>query len=50
MIFRYDNTPHFPSLPKFPHHKHLFDTVIAADKLDITQVLQEANNLINLDQ
>ena len=21
-IFRYDNTPHFPDLPTFPHHKH----------------------------
>jgi hypothetical protein len=22
LIFRYDNTPHFPDLPNFPHHKH----------------------------
>jgi hypothetical protein len=22
MIFRYDNTPHFPNLATFPHHKH----------------------------
>lgn len=50
LIFRYDNTPHFPRLPSFPHHKHLVDTVIAADKPDISQVLQEASNLLNLDQ
>jgi len=23
LIFRYDDTPHFPTLPQFPHHKHL---------------------------
>ena len=22
MIFRYDNEPHYSSLPTFPHHKH----------------------------
>jgi hypothetical protein len=22
LVFRYDNTPHFPTLPTFPHHKH----------------------------
>jgi hypothetical protein len=22
LIFRYDNTPHFPELPNFPHNKH----------------------------
>jgi hypothetical protein len=21
-VFRYDNTPHFSTLPTFPHHKH----------------------------
>ncbi|TVQ59571.1 MAG: hypothetical protein EA366_04720 [Spirulina sp. DLM2.Bin59] len=49
LIFRYDNTPHFPELPSFPHHKHLGDTVIAADKPDITHVLQEAIELVNRD-
>ncbi|AFZ02115.1 toxin TumE [Calothrix sp. PCC 6303] len=41
LIFRYDSTPHFPSLPSFPHHKHLFDGVIACEKPHITDVLQE---------
>ncbi len=46
MLFRYDNTPHFPSLETFPHHKHLPDAVIAADKPDLTQVFQEASALV----
>jgi len=42
LIFRYDSTPHFPDLPKFPHHKHLPDDVIASDQPDIVLVVQEA--------
>lgn len=42
LIFRYDNTPHFPGLPSFPHHKHLPDTVIPSNKPDISSVVEEA--------
>lgn len=42
LIFRYDSTPHFPDLPTFPHHKHLPTTIIACEKPEIQQVLQEA--------
>ena len=42
LMFRYDNTPHFPDLPSYPHHKHLSDAVIAASKPDLLDVLQEA--------
>ncbi|OYD96709.1 hypothetical protein CDG76_08030 [Nostoc sp. 'Peltigera membranacea cyanobiont' 210A] len=41
LIFGYDSTPHFPNLPSFPHHKHLFDNVIACEKPHIADVLQE---------
>lgn len=41
LIFRYDSTPHFPGLLSFPHHKHLPETVIACEKPDIAQVIQE---------
>lgn len=42
LVFRYDNTPHFPDLPSFPHHKHLRDAVVASNKPDLLDVLQEA--------
>lgn len=42
LMFRYDNTPHFPGLPTFPHHKHLPDGVVASNKPDLLEVLQEA--------
>jgi len=37
LIFRYDNTPHFPALPTFSNHKHLSDTVVASDKPDLLE-------------
>ena len=42
LIFRYDNTPHFPNLSSFPHHKHLVDRVIACDQPNIAVVIQDA--------
>ncbi len=41
LIFRYDSTPHFPDLVTFPHHKHLPDNVIAHEKPQLTEVLEE---------
>lgn len=43
LVFRYDNAPHFPDLPSFPHHKHLHDAVVASNKPDLLDVLQEAS-------
>jgi hypothetical protein len=50
MGFRYDNTPHFPTLSTFPHHKHKADeqTVAAADPPDLEQVLAEIQHLIEI--
>jgi hypothetical protein len=42
LIFRYDNTPHFPYLSSFPHHKHLVDRVIACGQPNIAMVIQDA--------
>ena len=42
LVFRYDNTPHFPDLKSFPHHKHLKDEVIAADEPTIVDVIEES--------
>jgi len=47
MIFRYDNTPHFPMLSSFPHHKHLSDgiSVVACAAPTLAQVLAEIEAL-----
>ena len=42
LVFRYDDTPHFPNLTTFPHHKHLKGEVIATEKPPIAQVIREA--------
>lgn len=43
LIFRYDNTPHFPYLPTYPHHKHdgMEDMVIPVEQPDLDRVLTE---------
>ena len=42
LVFRYDNTPHFPSVESFPHHKHLPGKISGAEKPSILNVIQEA--------
>ena len=41
LVFRYDDTPHFPNLATFPHHKHLPDDVLAARKPELLEVIAE---------
>ncbi len=45
---RWDNTPHHPETPNFPHHLHLEDEaqVIAGESLNISQVLDILEDLI----
>lgn len=45
LAFRYDDTPHFPDLASYPHHKHLPDRVIVAAKPALMQVVAEAATL-----
>ena len=43
LVRRWDNAPHYPDLPTFPHHCHLPDgTVIASDAMDLPTVLRAA--------
>jgi len=48
LVFRYDNTPHFPDLKTFPNHKHLPDKVMAAKRPSVFEVLKEVNELLRL--
>jgi hypothetical protein len=41
LVLRYDNTPHFPDLESFPHHKHLENEVKSCEKPSILQVVEE---------
>jgi len=42
LIFRYDNTPHFPDLESFPHHKHLSNDVVSSNEPSVIRVIEEA--------
>ncbi|MEA3436031.1 MAG: DUF6516 family protein [Thermodesulfobacteriota bacterium] len=45
LVFRYDNTPHFPDIESFPHHKHLSDKVTGIEKPSILEVIDEGRLL-----
>ncbi|NIA31751.1 MAG: hypothetical protein GWP06_17810 [Actinobacteria bacterium] len=46
LVFRYDNTPHFPELASFPHHKHLPAKVIEIKPPSICNVIEEAKKIL----
>jgi len=48
LVFRYDNTPHFPALATFPHHKHEASeaNVAAASPPDLQAILTEIQSLM----
>ncbi len=47
LVRRWDNTPHYPNLPGFPHHIHDADgTVVAGTSIDIFRVLDDIAGLI----
>jgi hypothetical protein len=48
LIFRYDNTPHFPGFKTFPNHKHLPESVIPANRPSVREVLDEVNEELSL--
>jgi hypothetical protein len=52
MIFRYDNTNHFPRLSNFPHHKHVGveSNVVSANAPDLAAVLKEIELLVSVNR
>ena len=52
LAFRYDNTPHFPHLPTFPHHKHEGSEahVVAASRVDLDTVLAEIRGFMSVQE
>ena len=52
LIFRYDNVPHHPQIPTFPHHKHVSEPgtnterIMAAHPPDIQGILREIDRFL----
>ena len=50
LVFRYDNTPHYPNLQNAPHHRHgQSGAVIGIQPPDLEIVLNEIELLISID-
>jgi len=52
LIFRYDDTPHHPGLPNFPHHKHVVSetNIVSAVPPDLPAGLREVEATYPLDE
>jgi len=52
LVFRYDDTPHYPELPNFPHHKHegTEQNAARATPPDLAAVLGEIERLHVVDE
>lgn len=48
LIFRYDNTPHFPDLESYPDHKHSSSGVISTKKPSIIEAIIEATQIMKV--
>lgn len=46
LVFRYDNTRHFPGLPNFPHHKHTLEGVVSVSEPDLQSALDEILSML----
>lgn len=50
LLFRYDNSPHYPEIPTFPHHKHIVvggsEIVEPAQPPGLSEVLREIEGLL----
>ncbi|MBI3360724.1 MAG: hypothetical protein HY023_06400 [Chloroflexi bacterium] len=52
-LMRWDNTPHYPNLPNFPHHFHDADNQVSSSPLtgdllsDVEIVLTEVTHFVN---
>jgi hypothetical protein len=51
LVFRYDDTPHHPGLPHFPHHKHQLKELFFPDKsehdayVEIRKIIQRSQDV-----
>ncbi len=51
LVFRYDNAPHHPELPTFPHHKHMAgNKVVSSSEKNLVDVLDEIREIISRKQ
>lgn len=46
LIFRYDNAPHHPNIPNFPHHKHTGNQIESAAPPHLGDILREIDSFL----
>ena len=46
LLIRWDNSPHWPNITTFPHHKHVGSKVLPSNRATIDEVLREIENFM----
>ncbi|MCZ7402232.1 MAG: DUF6516 family protein [Candidatus Methanoperedens sp.] len=49
LIIRWDNAPHHKQIKTFPHHKHVGETILESNEMEIKVILRELEKMINDD-
>jgi hypothetical protein len=47
LIFRFDNTEHYPDVSTYPHHKHLKDKVLPSKEISLQEIVNEIITIIS---
>ena len=45
LLVRWDNTPHFPDIKTFPHHKHIQHRVVESVQPNLMEILEELTEI-----
>jgi len=46
LIIRWDNAPHHKQIQTFPHHKHVGETILESNEMEIEVILRELERMI----
>mgnify|MGYP000047011166 FL=1 len=49
-LLRYDNSPHYPHISTYPHHKHVKETINPLQKPSIEEFMKETQEVIEKNQ
>lgn len=46
LLIRWDNVPHWKKIDTFPEHKHIGEKVVASERMFISEILQEIEEVL----
>ncbi len=47
LLIRWDNSPHYPNLSSYPHHKHLNKTIEPSAEVSLSEILKHIEDRLS---